>query len=461
MKILQALHFYFPQHSAGTEVYTRRLCQGLRPKHEVALFFTEKVHSRRQGTRFFRQWKEDPCHVYVNNFVYESFAATYENAAVESQFSALLDEWQPDILHFQHLMFLSLGLVRLAQERGIPTVMTLHDFWLVCPRMGQLVDRHGQLCPGPEARRCASCLADFKFGQTPVEAKLLDTVATLKERVGVDISRPLLWAKQWQSKRRNGSAKNLGPTPLTPSAEDLQRRAEAIRQVMDAVDLFVSPSQTVLEAAVAGGVERDKIYWLPNGFLRPPHAARRIRRKDPQQPFRVGFVGTLAPHKGVHILIEAFRKADLPNATLEIYGTARHNPEYGAMLTAAHSPNVLFHGRVKNDLVVDVMKTLDVLVVPSMWLENAPVTIQEGRFAGVPVVATDLGGMAEMIEDGVTGRLFPMGDSDRLATILRELHDDPEGTERLAQQAPAPMPMEQHVHQLEKLYAKLRVRPAP
>jgi len=126
MRILEVLHFFLPKHSAGTEVYTDSLVQELaRRGHDVHLFFSEKVLSSTNYSLQQREHHGIPCHVVINNLLYDSFRETFENPEIEHVFNRVLDAVKPDVIHFQHLMLLSLGLPRIAKARGIPTVMTL------------------------------------------------------------------------------------------------------------------------------------------------------------------------------------------------------------------------------------------------------------------------------------------------------------------------------------------------
>ncbi|HMS16518.1 MAG TPA: glycosyltransferase, partial [Planctomycetota bacterium] len=99
-------------------------------------------------------------------------------------------------------------------------------------------------------------------------------------------------------------------------------------------------------------------------------------------------------------------------------------------------PGLRFHDRYPPGEGGRILNGPDVLGVPSRWDENAPLTIQEAFMAGIPVVASRLGGMAEFVTDGVTGLLFETGNADDLARCLRRLHDD---RAFLASLAPNPM----------------------
>ncbi len=97
----------------------------------------------------------------------------------------------------------------------------------------------------------------------------------------------------------------------------------------------------------------------------------------------------------------------------------------------AKNPRTEFLGRFDNRRVGALLAEIDVLVVPSLWWENSPLTISEAFLAGVPVVVSDIGGMAEMVQEGVNGFRVPPGDSDALAAAIRRFVDDPTLARRL------------------------------
>lgn len=121
---------------------------------------------------------------------------------------------------------------------------------------------------------------------------------------------------------------------------------------------------------------------------------------------RVGFVGQIIPAKGLHVLLDALRRVpdDLRSRIeLVVYGSVRQSPEHGQqVIEQAHGLPVRFMGTFQREERASVMATFDVLVVPSLWYDF-PLVIQDALAAGAPVVATNLGGMAEAVKDGVNG----------------------------------------------------------
>jgi glycosyltransferase involved in cell wall biosynthesis len=116
-------------------------------------------------------------------------------------------------------------------------------------------------------------------------------------------------------------------------------------------------------------------------------------------------------------------------------------------------------GSIANERVGEVLADSDVMVVPSLWYENSPVVIQEARAAGVPVIVSGHGALAEKVQHGVNGLHFPPGDVTALRDILRRLAHDPALLDRLRRDIPAPADMSDHTQRLERLYQQARLQP--
>ena len=176
---------------------------------------------------------------------------------------------------------------------------------------------------------------------------------------------------------------------------------------------------------------------------------------------RVGFVGTLAEHKGAHLLVRAVRTLpmDMPVA-LKIYGALDQFTDYGLMLRelAGADDRIEFCGTFPNNKVGEVMAGLDVLAVPSIWYENTPLVVYSAQAAGTPVVASDVGGLREAIRDGENGLLFRMGDTQALAAALARLVEDRTLLKKLARGAVKPRSVAEYVDQLEEVYGEIAAR---
>ena len=454
MKVLEVVHFFLPKHSAGVEVYTDSVARALAARgHDVRLFFSEKILSRPNYSVFERDHEGLTSHVLVNNLLYEGFEETFVNAEVERAFGEVLDEWRPDVVHVQHLMLLSMRLPEIAAARGIPTVMSLHDFWLACARFGQLLEHGEKICDGPEPARCSSCISDFKFSQSNLQKRMISAIRWTKEAAGFDLA-PVVEA--WRNSRLAGAGRLLDkakkasgvlrrPIPPPSAEEGFEARKVELERLGRHVSRFLPPSRTVRDRMIRYGLPEDRVELLPVGIEPlsvPPMGA--FEGRDPV----FGYVGTLAPHKGVHLAVEAMRHLG-GRGELVIYGRSDYYPRYVASLRAqAKGLPVRFAGSIEHARLSEAFAEFDVLVMPSVWFENFPMVIQEARSAGRPVIVSDLGGMAELVDDGVDGAVFTPGDAAALASRMGELVEAPERIGEMAARAANPITFDEHLDRL-------------
>ena len=135
-------------------------------------------------------------------------------------------------------------------------------------------------------------------------------------------------------------------------------------------------------------------------------------------------MGRIIYTKGVHLLCEAFCKTQ-GDAQLVIWGDA--NNEYGKQLQKNYAgENIKFKGQYHNDDLQKVLDSMDVMVCPSIWLENAPLVIQEAQCAHIPIITSNKGGMAELVHDGVDGFTFAIGDIEDLRKKIQLIINQPQ-----------------------------------
>lgn len=436
MRILHAIHDFLPRHQAGSEIYAFNLCRELSAKHLVHLLAAEYDPARPHGTLTWRVHEGLPVVELVNNWEARSFADTWRSPRIDGQLAQVLLATQPDVLHVHSLLNLSFNLPALARARGIPVVATLHDHTLACPAGGQrlhLVDE--TICETIDAARCASC-----FARSPFQAQL--SVAAVGRLAGPAGGRLAMLARRAArlapglaaSVARGTVARRVAPV----SAPDVAERLAALRGVFDAIDLFVAPSAALAREHVRMGLPEGKIVVSDYGF--PGVSTRAGPRPGPAggHPLRLGFVGTLVRHKGVHVLLEAARSWPAGRFEIDIHGSLDTFPDYSSRLARlAEGLPVRFHGPFDPSRGHDVYGRFDLLVVPSTWPENSPLVIHEAFMAGVPVAASAIGGILGLVSHGVNGVLFEAGSAASLAAAVHPFLEAPERLEPLAARLPS------------------------
>lgn len=457
MRVLIVSHRYPPRHAAGAEAYAARLARELaRRGHAVHVFAAEKDVARRDLSLAEREHDGVAVTEVVNNLFHERFGETWDRPEVDALFGGLLDRWRPDIVHLQHLMYLSIGCAEAAARRGIPVVFTLHDFWLQCPRFGQRLHPDGTVCATIDFDRCGGCLTSFKHAQSPLQRSAGRALAALRGATGLDLSGAARGAERLL--RSPSSAPGEGePEAAAALAHEAAERDEAMRaRLVPAVDLFLSPSRFLLERLVEWGIPASRIRHVRAGI----DGARFARvARTPSERLRVVFLGTLSRHKGPHVLVDAWSRLSAEQrerASLDLYGPPGGDPHYVAALeSAARACGARLHPRLEGDAVVELHGRTDLLVVPSLWYENQPLVILEALWARTPLAVSDLGGMAELVHEGETGLRFPAGDAGALARRLAELIADRSALDALQRARPAPPDVSSDVDQVERAYGEL------
>ena len=205
------------------------------------------------------------------------------------------------------------------------------------------------------------------------------------------------------------------------------------------IDLLIAPSAFLRDEFIKHfGVSPDRIvqsgYGMDLSYIEP-------LPKAPSRRVRFGFMGSIIRPKGVHVLLDAFLRAVTGRVDLELHVFGSPNAwtkDYFEELKqkGAHCPFVTFHGPFDNKEISRVLQQFDVLVVPSIWFENAPLTLSEAAIAGTPVLVSDRGGMLEFVRSNAYGWTFKLGDAKDLADKMLRLADDPTLVRRSAEPAP-------------------------
>jgi glycosyltransferase involved in cell wall biosynthesis len=403
LKVLLVCNGFPPSGQWGTEYYTHQLAMGLlRAGDEVLVLHPVREAERprfsvgenlRYGVRVIE--------VANNGDPRKRFADSYRCAGVEAVFEALLERERPDVVHFMHLLWgLSVRLPILARARGVRTVVTPTDFGLVCHR-GQLRDWRHQACAGPtDPARCARCVREpGAWDRPPLQRE----------------------AKRLAVKGLAG----LGGLGRVVVASDIEARQACIAEAARSVDHWILPTRALGDSLRQFGIGRESSTLLPYGLDERKYAGP--RPAAPAPGVRFVYMSQYMPHKGLACLLEAARSlaARLPESVepwsvaLHGNGTRDRDRLYARQVLALPLPRrVTDCGPFEPLRAPEVLARTDCVVVPSEWHENAPLTVLQARAAGVPVIASDVPGVREILEPGRHGLLFPVGDARALADAM-------------------------------------------
>lgn len=445
MRVLLTVHQFLPDFSSGTEVLTLSVARDLaRRGHEVRVYAGYPSISTLPVSERFDKYIHEGISVYRFHHAYAPMGGqesmvelSYDNHLAAGYFRRILEDFRPTVVHFFHLNRLGTGLIDLAAEAGVPAFFTPTDFWAVC-HTAQLSLRDGRPCEGPmlHAGNCIKHVAQHHPGRA------VSTVADWMPSFFLD------WVSALTKR------KLLPSYPFRREVVALGRRLEVNICRINKLRGVLSPNSFMTGVLTRHGVAHDLISQAAYGVDVVSDESERLCRSV-RQPFRIGFIGTLARHKGCHVLIEAFKTFSAGLAELKIYGRSTDFPEYFAHLTSLASgrSDISFCGVFPNSEIDRVLAGIDILVVPSLWFENTPLVVYSAHAARCLVVASDFPGLSDVIEHEKNGLLFKAGDAGALAKQLRRLFDQPDLLQRLVGNLQPPKSTTAYVDDLLKLWS--------
>jgi glycosyltransferase involved in cell wall biosynthesis len=412
MKIVLITHHFPPNYNAGAEQYAYRVAQGLRRQgHTVEVVCIESVTDGSLipacTTDTYKDLPVHRLHFDIRQ-VSDRFEWSFRNPELGCWVRSYLQDACPDVVHINSGYLLGGTVPEAAHELGLPTVLTLHDYWFLCP-LHTLLRRDGRICeePVPPAR-CVWCSLSekrrYRLPDTQLEGRLGDTFVKLSQSGTL--------------------TKVMG---IEPHLESMAERRVYLKQVLETIDLVISPSRFLIQKVEEYGLKPRQMIYLPFGIEDAHLLSGQTDR--PSEKLRIGYLGQFASHKGVHLLLDAFQKlVKLPGSCeLVLHGRISEASPYMRKLLriAENDPAITFAGPYPNSEVGRVLNELDVIVVPSVWYENRPTVIVEALATRTPVIAARLGGMAELIKHNENGLLFETGSVEGLAEQLQRLLDEP------------------------------------
>lgn len=418
MRVLLAAPGLPPGGRWGTEVYSDHLARGLRDiGHRVTVFLPDDEAGEprldeglHRGLRVLRARTPRP--------VGRSLVHAYRNPHQEELFREALARERPEVVHVLQLSWrLSLRLPALARAFGARTVATLTDLGVACHR-GHGLDDSLDACGLPrDPEVCARCI---RHGSSPSMSSP-PRGALSRMRAGVERGGMVLRHAALDAWARAGGAGGI----VRPV--DVERRRAEVGSALAALDARVLPTRALGEELRRAGLGSERAHVLPYAFDTSSFLAARSAPRSSRR--RLGYFGQLAPHKGVAVLVEAAElllgRGDLPPWELCIHGAAapgRWRDFPRRLLRRIDGKRVRLEPPFPTGDSARILGGLDGLVVPSLWVENAPLSALEARAAGVPLVVSDVGGLTEIVREGVDGWHVPAGNaralSERLALLL-------------------------------------------
>ncbi|MEF3692021.1 MAG: glycosyltransferase family 4 protein [Candidatus Moraniibacteriota bacterium] len=363
MKILLINKFYHLK--GGSEKHFFELKSVLENAgHEVIVLSTENKKNFHFGKN---EYFISELGMNLRNFI-NGFKLFYNSEAV-GKLKKIISEHKIDIAHLHNVSHhFSPSIIKFLKENDIPTVMTVHDYKLICPNYklfnkGKICEK----CRGGKFYHCAlnKCVKQSYLGSL---------VMTLES----------YWAK-W-------------------------------KKYYDCIDILVAPSRFMQNKLIENGFRREKIKYIPNFLDSSAQKNKTFGRKERY----ILFSGRLSVEKGLEFLIKTFSKNDDKKLILKIAGRGEDEIYLKKLARVLKmEKRIIFLGYRSGAQLRELIRESLAVVVPSVWFENAPYSILEAYAQAKAVIASDLGGIPELIKYGETGLIFRHGDEKSLAEKIR------------------------------------------
>lgn len=389
MRILLSNKFYYRR--GGDCIYMLNLEQLLKVHgHEVAVFAMD--YPENIDTEWKRYFPSE-VKFKLGPGMIEAFMRPFGTAEVKRKFGRLLEDLKPEVVHLNNVHSqLSPIMAEIAHRKGIKVVWTLHDYKLLCPRYDCL--RNG-------AEVCEACFTD--------KGKVLEYRCMKNSKVASYLS--YREAKAWN-----------------------RERLEAC------TDVFVCPSRFMADKMKQGGFDAKKLHTLCN-FIDVEKCKRQTYEKEDYYCF----IGRLSHEKGVRTLIEAAN--ELPYR-LKIIGGGPLEEEMKALAKS----HVEFVGFKQWNEIKELVGKARFGVIPSEWYENNPLTVIEAQCLGTPVLGARIGGIPELITEGVTGMTFESRNAKDLSNKMEAMWAHSFDYKAIAEGAQDRYSAEEYYTEVMKLY---------
>ncbi|HVG32896.1 MAG TPA: glycosyltransferase [Pyrinomonadaceae bacterium] len=433
-RVLQLPVAYLPWTIGGREVYAHHLSKNLQASDwDVRVCIHQNLNTHEPTGE--HEHEGVPVTVLPPLPGQEARSAVYGCAPSDVPgFEFLLKEFQPDIVHFHDFSVgANLLHLRLAEAAGARTLVTYHSPGQSCLQRS-LLYRGREVCDGViSSVRCTAC----RLGVSGMP----ETIGELTAKVSLPFLRP--------------ETKNFLSRALTARAMTEQFQSAWAEMILR-VDKIHIYADWVAEMMAANGVDAEKLVMLRTGG--PWH------KREPQPPIettseklRLVYLGRCDRVKGVQVLVEAIQSLPEDYPVEVAFWGPYWDRDYGMSLREMMrgdarllEPKIIPHADVSVAL-----KDADICVVPSLWLETGPLVVLEAFAAGVPVIGSRLGGIAELVSDGVDGLLFTPGDATELARIIRSLAEDCDRLSALKRGVKEPRTMRDVAEEMAVVYEEL------
>jgi glycosyltransferase involved in cell wall biosynthesis len=446
LKILLPVHVFFPSYFYGTETYTLDLGKSLKAMGHDPVILTAIPYGEEGVGRLRSVYDYEGLTVHridLNLKPHSRFKQTYYRPELYAVLKDVVREIKPDLVHVTHLINHSATLLEVLRDARIPTVATLTDFFGMCFN-NKLKRYDGELCLGPN-RRSTNCLCCYVRETVPAFIPRFLWAATRSDTLLELLAEILpIWV------RIPGFRKG----PLAGHIHDVTCRIATLKYLYQVYQCMVAPTEFLFEAYARNGVDPRRMRRINFGIHLDLVKEYRTPKKKEGSDVVFGYIGQLNRHKGVDLLINAFRRVKGNGKKLVLYGDMNQDRQYAEELQRISSgtDRIEFKGTFPRTELGQRLSEIDVLVIPSRWYENSPLVLLYGLATRTPVIVTDVRGMNEFVQHGYNGYTFGLNDEANLAAILQTILDRPSLIESLSTNAEYNKDVKDHAMEVVDIY---------
>jgi len=434
VQVLHVPYTYFPDAAGGTEVYVRALAARLGERGYASAIAAPGTSTERyicDGMMVYRFETDRRPRLEL------AYGAPDDLAA--AGFRAILQQAAPQIVHLHaRTAAVSEALVDAARGCGARVVFTYHTPTVSCARGAMMLfgktPCDGRIQPG----RCVACTLQGLGVPEPAARLAGAATATLGPRLAARAARLPL--------------PNAARIPLLVAAG-----GGGFASFMHKIDRVVAVCDWVRDVLIRNGVPAASITVSRQGVPRGRASAQPCGQSRDGGPLRIAYLGRIDPAKGLDLLVRALALIPEARVRVDLYAVRQGESAYADRLTeqVRADDRLRLQAPVPPDTVVQVMARYDLIAVPSRWLETGPLVVHEAFAAGVPVLGARLGGIAELVRDGVDGMLVAPDDPAAWAGAIERLAGEPALLAAMRANSPVPRTMDDAADDMAGLYAEL------
>ena len=437
--LILSVPYFFPHSFGGGQVYVYNLSKELKRRGHDVVIITNKVSQKNTRSYEIEDYKYDHLSIKAVSLNPDFIAhSELSSNLIGTQMMALKDiisSLRPDLIHINGL---KASLITVCNEMNIPNVVTAHHPGFACPA-STLLKPDDSLCQeAANIKTCLPCCSKHK--RSGIVGSILGKIP------------------RWVYRPTGKFLNNYKKVPYIVRGLMypwwIESGMEGQKILLKNSQFIISPSKAMKQLLIRNGVQTERIYLLPHGI--EPLGRLPIEKSD-NGKIRFGYIGSIGHAKGFHILLGALEMiSQQEKCELHVFGSAQNpwDQEYMERSLSIYKgkSKIITHGYLDHSKISEAFKQIDVLIVPSIYLEVFGLVVLEAFSVGRPVIVTKSGGPAELVREGVDGFIVERNDSQSLSEAMQKFIYDPNLISEMSKNIPHVKTMQEYGDEIESFY---------